>query len=528
MGVRLFLFFGLLLSACAQVQPLGGGEQDKRPPVPNFERSTPVFASTEVRPKEIRIPFDEYIKLNNPGTNISVTPELATKPKYEVRGRDLFISLEDRELLDNTTYSFVFNKAVSDVNESNDTTFTFVFSTGVTIDSLAYSAVLIDVETQMPVANTMVGLYVPTDSLNPYKHRPKYVAQTDKDGLAQFQYLAEQKLEVFAFFNKDGGKIANNSSIAFLSDVLKIDTTKRQDTLYMFSPVVLEEKGRLLKKDLSLGGKIALVTNFDHDIGGVAITKDNLSVDFLAETTARKDSTFLWIQAEENAVYVLQVPFRDTVLSARIPTRKITASPVKFTSNLTSGELEIQDTLTLTFDLPLKTLDTNQVQVFESDSIPVDFSLQIHNLRQLQILPKANQNRLFIPPGAIEFYNGATFQDTINLGFKRKTENKYANLELILENKPQEQLLLRLHKGKEIAYEKVVPVKDSVLVFQTMQPGEYTLQVIVDLNANGLFDLGDYPSKRQPEPVIWFRQPITLRANWDSSQPVAFAVSPED
>lgn len=522
MGVRLFLFFGLLLSACAQVQPLGGGEQDERPPVPNFERSTPVFASTQVRPKEIRIPFDEYIKLNNPGTNISVTPELATKPKYEVRGRDLFISLDDKELLDNTTYSFVFNKAVSDVNESNDTTFTFVFSTGVTIDSLAYSAVLIDVETQMPVANAMVGLYVPTDSLSPYKHRPKYVAQTDKDGHAQFQYLAEQELEVFAFFNKDGGKIANSSSIAFLSDALKIDTTKRQDTLYMFSPIVREEKGRIIKKDLSLGGKIALVTNFDLDIDGIKIMKDSLSVDFLSETTLRRDSTFLWIQAEENSVYVLQVPFRDTVLSARIPTRKITASPVKFTSNLTSGELEIQDTLTLTFDLPIKTLDTNQVQVFESDSIPVDFSLQIHNLRQLKILPKANQNRLFIPPGAIEFYNGATFQDTINLSFKRKTENKYANLELVLENKPQYQLILRLHKGKEIAAEQIVPLSDSVLVFPTMPPGEYTLQVIIDLNENGLFDIGEYPTRRQPEHVIWFRQPITLRANWDSSQPVEF------
>lgn len=495
---------------------------DTSAPVPNMDKTVPEFASTNARPNQILIPFDEFIKLNNPSNNITVTPELATKPKFEVRGRSLFITFESEELMDNTTYSFVFNKAIADVNEGNDTTFTFVFSTGPVIDSLLYSAVLIDVETQSPVSNASIGLYAPSDSLNPYKDRPKYIAQTDKEGLAKFAYLSEQELEVFAFFNPDGGKITKSSQIAFLSETITIDTNARQDTLYLFQPELIEDRGRIVKKDFALGGRITFVTNFEHQAEEIRIRKDNEGVETLMETTDRKDSTILWIKAQESSAYQVSVPFRDTVLTTRIPVRKIPEYDVKHTANLSSGELEIQDSLTLTFDLPIASLDTTKILVFESDSIPASFDVRVLHLRRLQFLPAENHSRVFIAPEALTFYNGLTNKDTIDIKFIRKGENKYANLELILENKPPHPLILRLHKGKDVALEKLIPLEDSILLFPRMQPGEYTLQFIVDLNENGIFDLGDFPTRRQPEPVIWFRQPITLRANWDSSQPVEF------
>lgn len=522
MGIRYYFFFCLFLASCAQVQPLGGGEKDETAPIPNLERSNPIFASTDVRPSQIKIPFNEYIKLNNPNTNINVTPELITKPKFEVRGKDLIITLDGNELLDNTTYSFVFNKAIADVNENNDTTFTFVFSTGKTIDSLSYTAVVIDNDSQTPVSNAMVGLYPLSDSLNPFKHRPKYVAQTNKEGVATFNYLSEQQVEVFAYHNKDGGKITKNSMIAFLSKPIKIDTVVRQDTIYLFQPRVAEERGRILKKELTLGGRIELVTNFEHRADEIQIFKDEDLVDFLIEHTSRLDSSFVWIKAQENTAYTLTIPFNDTLLSTRVFSRKLPEYKVKYVENTNSGDLEINDNFSLIFDIPIQSIDSNRIFVYTQDSLPVSHSLVVRDLRSLVFLSDENHNRVLIAPGAVTFFNGLFYSDTIDVKFARKTEKKYANLELILEQRPQYPLVLRLHKGKEVVAEKNIAIQDSIVFLPLLQPGEYSLQVILDLNGNGRYDLGDFSGRRQPEPVIWFRQPITLRANWDTSQPIQF------
>ncbi len=523
MGLKtLWIFLLILLSACAQVQPLGGGNKDESAPVPNFEKSSPKFAATEVRPREIRIPFNEYIKLVNPSSNISVTPELGTKPKFEVRGKELLVSLESAELLENTTYSFVFNKAIADVNEGNDTTFTFVFSTGASIDSLTYTAVVIDAESQMPVSNAMVELFSPSDTLNPYQNQPKYIAQTNKDGLATFEYLAEQALEVFAYWNKDGGKINGNSAIAFLSESVLIDTLQRRDTVFLFQPKTEEIRGRILKKEITMNGRIELVTNFDQKTDEIEITLENEKLALLVETTNRPDSTILWIQAKENSTYTLQIPFRDTLLSTKISTRKLTEITPKYKSNLFGDELELKDSLTLTFDLPIQSIDPEKVVVFQNDSIEISKDLNILNLRRLVLKPDESQNRIFIPPGAITLFNGSAYTDTIDIKFNRKSAKKYANLELVLENKPEHLILLRLYRGKDLAATQIVPKADTLLTFDLLPPGEYNIQVILDLNENGQFDTGDFVSRQQPEPVIWFRQSITLRANWDTSQPILF------
>jgi hypothetical protein len=522
MVLRYCFFICLFLVSCAQVQPLGGGEKDETAPIPNLERSNPVFASTDVKPSRIKIPFNEYIKLNNPNTNILITPELVTKPKFEVRGKDLIITLDSNELLDNTTYSFVFNKAIADINENNDTTFTFVFSTGKIIDSLSYAVLVIDNDSQTPVTNAMVGLYVLSDSLNPYKHRPKYVAQTNKEGVANFSYLPEQHFEVFGYKNKDGGGITKNSMIAFLSKPIKIDTLFRKDTLYLFQPRVEEERGKILKKDLTLVGRIELVTNFDHRADQIRVFNDDDLVDVLIEPTSRLDSSIVWIKARENTAYTLTIPFNDTLLSTRVFSRKLPEHKVKYVANTNAGELEINNDFSLIFDLPIQSIDSSRIFVYTQDTLLVPNNVVIRDLRSLTFLSVENHNKVRIEPGAVTFYNGLTYQDSIDVKFTRKTEKRYANLELILEQMPHYPLILRLHRGKELVAEKNVPIQDSIVSFPLMQPGDYFLQVIVDLNDNGCYDLGDFSVRRQPEPVIWFRQPITLRANWDTTQPVQF------
>ena len=78
-----------------------------------------------------------------------------------------------------------------------------------------------------------------------------------------------------------------------------------------------------------------------------------------------------------------------------------------------------------------------------------------------------------------------------------------------------------LSNGKVVAQQSVSAHQESVF-FELLQPGEYTVKVILDTNENGQWDTGSWLLKQQAEKVIWFRQPFTLRANWDTKQPLGF------
>jgi hypothetical protein len=69
----------------------------------------------------------------------------------------------------------------------------------------------------------------------------------------------------------------------------------------------------------------------------------------------------------------------------------------------------------------------------------------------------------------------------------------------------------------EIFYSKTSS-KETSITFETIEPKIYTLRVIYDDNANGVWDTGDYLAKKQAEEIIYFSKQIDVRANWDVEQ----------
>ncbi|WP_332912174.1 Ig-like domain-containing protein [Algoriphagus boritolerans] len=51
-----------------------GGPRDEDPPV--LLESSPVTQSLNVKPEEITLTFDEYVKLENPSKGIVITPRI--------------------------------------------------------------------------------------------------------------------------------------------------------------------------------------------------------------------------------------------------------------------------------------------------------------------------------------------------------------------------------------------------------------------------------------------------------------------
>ena len=48
-----------------------------------------------------------------------------------------------------------------------------------------------------------------------------------------------------------------------------------------------------------------------------------------------------------------------------------------------------------------------------------------------------------------------------------------------------------------------------------LDPKVYRLKVVEDINSNTEWDTGNYFQKSQPEKVLYYPEPITVRANWD-------------
>jgi hypothetical protein len=119
------------------VQSPTGGPKDTIQPV--IIKELPKNLSRNFNVKKIQIEFDEFIKLTNEFSEISISPSMDLAPTYKARKEKLEINFEE-ELLENTTYTINFGKAIQDVNEGNILkNYTYVFSTGNELDSLSIS-----------------------------------------------------------------------------------------------------------------------------------------------------------------------------------------------------------------------------------------------------------------------------------------------------------------------------------------------------------------------------------------------------
>jgi uncharacterized protein (DUF2141 family) len=56
----------------------------------------------------------------------------------------------------------------------------------------------------------------------------------------------------------------------------------------------------------------------------------------------------------------------------------------------------------------------------------------------------------------------------------------------------------------------------SPVDFRDVTPGMYSLRVIFDTNANGVYDPGNFLAKIQPERVSYASKLVEVRAGWDT------------
>ena len=210
---------------CANVVTPSGGPKDTIPPV--VLQSVPENKSTNFQDKEIHITFDEYVVLNNPNSNIFISPPLENNPEYKLGGKSLIIKFKE-PLKSDATYSISFGEAIKDLHEGNVfKDYSFVFSTGENIDTLTLEGKLLQAADYKPSADFYVMLYtddndtISIDSL-PYVSKPYYVTKSDKDGNFKFSGLKDNDYLIFALKDENSNMRFDlpNESIAFLDSLV--------------------------------------------------------------------------------------------------------------------------------------------------------------------------------------------------------------------------------------------------------------------------------------------------------------------
>jgi len=93
MSIRFGFILGalFLLSSCAQIEVLSGGDKDIYAPQPDLGKMSPTNGSVNFQGQEMIIPFNEFFTLNNPGENIVVVPP-DFKVKAKIKKKNLLLS----------------------------------------------------------------------------------------------------------------------------------------------------------------------------------------------------------------------------------------------------------------------------------------------------------------------------------------------------------------------------------------------------------------------------------------------------
>ena len=514
----------IFLAGCAQIIPLTGGDKDLSAPTIISEKSTPQQGQLNYSSSEVVLVFNEYIKLNNPLNNISITPQPTVPPTISSKNKKFKLVFND-PMLPNTTYSITFNGAIADLNEGNDSVFQYVFSTGSFIDSLSFSGSVQHAYTNKAVANVLVGLYPIPDSAQthndsiPFTSKPTYIAQSDKSGQFRINYIKNGRYQAFAFTDQDRNLLYNstNEKIGFLENLNCCRETNSDSNIFRLFEPIKSERG-LKSSSLNYPGQLVLVFN-EKTPKNVLI---NYDIPLVKEHGTRKDSLTYWLTKPYKNLgefIVIHGLDSDTIrpIMKNLPKKEAALNVLTATNNLHEGKLLPSDTLSFTFKEPFQITDKNKIKVLDKDSNAVAYSLLISNVRTLIIKPENDSARyITIDSAALRSQLTSAVNNTIISKFQRHPSNYYGILKVDLKADSSSNYLLELLNAKgEVVVQKSINKTTKSTTFKKLLPANYQLRLIKDDDENGQWTTGDLLKKQQPESVYYYTTPIKIRSNWE-------------
>lgn len=517
--VSLVLF---ILSSCASVQSPTGGPRDTIPP--KIVKETPANLTRNFAVEEIQIQFDEFIKLTNEFTEISISPAVDVLPEFKAKKQNLEIKFS-KPLEANTTYTINFGKAITDVNESNILpNYTYVFATGNQIDSLSLSGTVTSSLTKEKLKDVTVFI-LPTSQDSLFgKKRASFFTTTDSAGKFSLKNLREDTYRIYALNEQGGGdRIYNgqNEEIGFLDQPILLNKNTENIRLEVFKavPKIFSVSERKIESD----GRVLLTFNKPLLKPSVNIIEPaELDRSKTFEISNTRDTAFIWLP--ELTFDSLKVSVTDSgtpldTISLRRNKRDVYNRVVLVTDNISGPKLRPRSDVTLLMSSPIASAQESNISLLE-DSIAVKFQLtkQPSSNRTYNLKYPWKLNKEYI----LRFNENAftdIYGNKSKLYIKRfnlDTEDNYGNISIkVTVPDTLGSYIVQWMGEKETIYRQDVITKNTTLNYLTYPTSKYRVRVIYDANKNGIWDTGNVFSLQQPEKTWTFEKIISLRPNWD-------------
>ncbi len=534
-----YTFFLLLfiVVGCAKRGSITGGLKDTIAPV--LKVSFPENFNTNFKGNEIKLVFDENIKLKNLTKQLIISPPMKYEPSVLPATPSKTISIKIKDTLKpNTTYSFNFGQSIADNNEGNPfNQFKYVFSTGDYIDSLSLGGTIKNAYDKEVESFVSVMLYEVNDAFKDsvvFNETPRYVTNT-LDSLKTFRLenlkAGKYLLVAMKDYNSNNKYNPKTDKIGFSKDFITIpnDTVYELELFKEILPLKTFKPSQASGNRLILGyeGKV----NSVNDRPKIILKNNNDILSVITTKFPKKDSLQIWykpIKADSLKLAVAKDKY-EANFSFKIKDQK------KDTLNITSvqsGTLNFRDKFTLESSTPLTHFDNSKIKLINKDSISVAFTTEYDEFNQKLFFDfkkePSEKYTLTILPGALtDFFEKSN--DTLSYQMNTRSHSEMANLRVLLQNVKYFPIIVELTNSKGDVIASEYSENSTTVDFNLLEPSLFSLRVIYDTNKNKEWDTGNYLEKRQAEEVIYSSKEINLHANfdWEEAFDLSLPYSPE-
>lgn len=514
----------LILGACARRGRPEGGPKDFDKPI--MVRAEPEFMSLHFEEDEIKIYFDEYIKLKNVSSELIVSPPLKYPIEISPLGtpsKRITIKLQDT-LEENSTYTFNFAQSILDNTEGNILdNFKYIISTGEYIDSLMVKGPIKDAFDLEMIENPTIMLYpvneAYTDSLI-YNEKPTYVGRTIDSLNWEITNIKEGTYRLIALNDtrKNYKYDPKEDKIAYYPDFITIPGDS------IFNLVLFKEiLGFQLAsrpKDISKG----------HIIMGFEGESKDTKIRVLSETPpdfkdfyakdVKTDTINYWFNNYDKDTIVMEVSKGKFIDSVKIVVNEEEIDTMKVAFSKT-GIIHFRDTLKIGSTVPIMKIDTSRFHFMDKDSVKVPFDLKLSSNRLMidfQFEKEVQQKyELFVAPGGIEDIFGVQ-NDSLTSKLRTGKASDYCSLFLTIGNIEQFPVIIDLIDSKGMVVAKTYATEPREYQFINLQPARFMVRIIYDTNGNRQWDTGSFLDNLQPEKVHYIKNIIEAKANWEVNE----------
>ena len=513
-------FVTLTFVNCAKRGNPSGGSKDSIPPI--IVKYNPENYSINFNDDEIKIYFDEYIKLKDINKELIISPPLKYQPEITPLSTGKFIKIKIKDTLKkNTTYSFNFGKSIVDNTEENAFKyFKYIFSTGSFIDSLKLKGTVKDALLLNPEGATTVMLYEVNEAFNDsiiYIEKPTYITTTQEESQEfELTNLKEGAYLLVALKDKTNDYIfqPQYDKIGFLKELITIPSDS-SFTINIFKEAkdYSIEKPKHESKNHIIFGYNGAAEDLKVDLKSI-VPKD---FEYTTYKDSKSDTLHYWFKPFVENDSLVFTATNKTYLDTLVTRMRDLYADTLVIKPINAGVLTPMDTLKFSSTTPLTLFDSEKVTLINQDSVAVPFKGVIDHRFNTAVLNfdiKITESyAIQLLPGAFtDFFENTN--DTINVRVRTKENSDYGSLSLILKDPKILPVIVQLVNTKFKVIQEKYFTKDELILFEYINPGEYYVRIIYDENKNKLWDTGSYLKKVQPETVIYYPAKIEIRPNW--------------